>query len=73
MWAVMLTAIGLTATGVTPWRIIPAAVAAGLVGSSALLASGMVSFLAVMVMLVVFGRRSSLPAALGLPYERGAR
>ncbi|MCP4381973.1 MAG: ABC transporter permease, partial [Hyphomicrobiales bacterium] len=33
----------------------------------------MIPFLAVMVMLVVFGRRSSLPAALGLPYERGAR
>ncbi|MDQ0317404.1 putative B6 ABC transporter permease subunit 1 [Amorphus orientalis] len=33
----------------------------------------MIPFLAVMVMLVAFGRRSSLPAALGLPYERGAR
>ncbi|MCB1499099.1 MAG: ABC transporter permease [Bauldia sp.] len=33
----------------------------------------MIPFLAVMVMLVVFGRRSSLPAALGLPYVRGAR
>jgi general nucleoside transport system permease protein len=33
----------------------------------------MIPFLAVMVMLVIFGRRSSLPAALGLPYVRGAR
>ena len=33
----------------------------------------MIPFLAVMAMLVAFGRRSSLPAALGLPYERGAR
>ena len=33
----------------------------------------MIPFLAVMIMLVIFGRRSSLPAALGLPYERGAR
>jgi len=33
----------------------------------------MIPFLAVMGMLVAFGRRSSLPAALGLPYERGAR
>lgn len=30
-------------------------------------------FLAVMAMLVLFGRRASLPAALGIPYERGAR
>jgi general nucleoside transport system permease protein len=33
----------------------------------------MLPFVAVMVMLVLFGRKSSLPAALGLPYERGAR
>ncbi|MFK5979428.1 MAG: ABC transporter permease [Rhizobiaceae bacterium] len=33
----------------------------------------MVPFLAVMVMLVIFGRQASLPAALGIPYERGAR
>lgn len=33
----------------------------------------MIPFLAVMVMLVIFGRKSTLPAALGLPYERGSR
>ncbi|MBZ9674384.1 putative B6 ABC transporter permease subunit 1 [Mesorhizobium sp. ES1-1] len=33
----------------------------------------MLPFLAVMIMLVLFGRRESLPAALGIPYERGAR
>lgn len=33
----------------------------------------MLPFVAVMVVLVVFGRRASLPAALGLPYVRGAR
>lgn len=33
----------------------------------------MLPFLAVMLMLVLFGRRASLPAALGLPYERGER
>ena len=33
----------------------------------------MIPYLAVLGMLVIFGRRSSLPAALGLPYERGAR
>ncbi len=33
----------------------------------------MLPFMAVMAMLVLFGRKSSLPAALGLPYERGAR
>jgi general nucleoside transport system permease protein len=33
----------------------------------------MLPFLAVMIMLVLFGRKASLPAALGLPYERGAR
>ncbi len=33
----------------------------------------MLPFLAVMTMLVLFGRRASLPAALGIPYERGAR
>jgi general nucleoside transport system permease protein len=33
----------------------------------------MLPFLAVMVMLVLFGRRASLPAALGIPYQRGAR
>ena len=33
----------------------------------------MLPFLAVMAMLVLFGRRASLPAALGIPYERGAR
>jgi simple sugar transport system permease protein len=33
----------------------------------------MLPFMAVMAMLVLFGRRASLPAALGIPYERGAR
>lgn len=33
----------------------------------------MLPFLAVMIMLVLFGRQASLPAALGIPYERGAR
>jgi len=33
----------------------------------------MIPFLAVMLMLVAFGRRASLPAALGIPYQRGAR
>jgi simple sugar transport system permease protein len=33
----------------------------------------MLPFLAVMLMLVLFGRRASLPAALGIPYERGRR
>ncbi|WP_280821833.1 ABC transporter permease [Pseudaminobacter soli (ex Li et al. 2025)] len=33
----------------------------------------MLPFLAVIIMLVLFGRKASLPAALGLPYERGAR
>jgi simple sugar transport system permease protein len=33
----------------------------------------MIPFLAVMVMLVIFGRRASLPAALAIPYQRGAR
>jgi simple sugar transport system permease protein len=33
----------------------------------------MLPFLAVMTMLVLFGRRASLPASLGIPYERGAR
>lgn len=33
----------------------------------------MLPFAAVMVMLVLLGRRASLPAALGVPYERGAR
>ncbi|MDI6024785.1 ABC transporter permease [Corticibacterium sp. UT-5YL-CI-8] len=33
----------------------------------------MLPFLAVMAMLVLFGRRAGLPAALGIPYERGAR
>lgn len=33
----------------------------------------MLPFLAVMIMLIMFGRRGSLPAALGIPYERGAR
>lgn len=33
----------------------------------------MLPFLAVMAMLILFGRRASLPAALGVPYERGAR
>ena len=33
----------------------------------------MVPFAAVMVVLVVFGRRARLPAALGLPYVRGER
>ncbi|MBA3519596.1 MAG: ABC transporter permease, partial [Rhizobiales bacterium] len=30
-------------------------------------------FAAVMIVLVIFGRRASLPAALGQAYERGAR
>ncbi len=33
----------------------------------------MLPFLAVMIMLVLFGRRASLPAALGIQYERDAR
>jgi len=33
----------------------------------------MLPFAMVMLVLVLFGRRSSLPAALGLPYVRGAR
>ena len=33
----------------------------------------MLPFAAVMAVLVLFGRRASLPAALGLPYVRGAR
>jgi len=33
----------------------------------------MLPFAAVMAVLIIFGRRASLPAALGLPYERGAR
>lgn len=33
----------------------------------------MLPFLAVMLMLVLFARRAGLPAALGIPYERGAR
>jgi len=33
----------------------------------------MLPFLAVMAMLVLFGRRASLPATLGIPYERGVR
>jgi general nucleoside transport system permease protein len=33
----------------------------------------MLPFMAVMLMLVLVGRRASLPAALGIPYERGAR
>jgi ABC-type uncharacterized transport system permease subunit len=33
----------------------------------------MLPFAAVMAVLVIFGRRASLPAALGLPYVRGAR
>jgi len=33
----------------------------------------MLPFVAVIVVLVIFGRRSYLPAALGLPYVRGAR
>lgn len=33
----------------------------------------MLPFLAVMIMLILFGRKASLPAALGIPYERGAR
>jgi general nucleoside transport system permease protein len=33
----------------------------------------MLPFLTVIVVLVIFGRRSYLPAALGLPYVRGAR
>jgi simple sugar transport system permease protein len=33
----------------------------------------MVPFAAVMIVLVVFGRRARLPAALTLPYVRGER
>ena len=33
----------------------------------------MLPFIAVMTMLMIFGRRASLPAALGLPYQRGVR
>lgn len=33
----------------------------------------MLPFLAVMLMLVLLARRAGLPAALGIPYERGAR
>lgn len=33
----------------------------------------MLPFAAVMAVLVIFGRKASLPAALGLPYVRGAR
>lgn len=33
----------------------------------------MLPFAAVMLVLVIFGRKARLPAALGLPYERGAR
>ena len=33
----------------------------------------MLPFVAVIVVLVIFGRRAYLPAALGLPYVRGAR
>jgi ABC-type uncharacterized transport system permease subunit len=33
----------------------------------------MLPFAAVMAVLVIFGRRASLPAALGIPYFRGAR
>jgi general nucleoside transport system permease protein len=33
----------------------------------------MLPFAAVMLALIVFARRSYLPAALGLPYVRGAR
>lgn len=33
----------------------------------------MLPFIAVMTMLILFGRKASLPAALGLPYQRGMR
>jgi simple sugar transport system permease protein len=33
----------------------------------------MLPFIAVMTMLILFGRKASLPAALGLPYQRGVR
>ena len=33
----------------------------------------MLPFIAVMLVLLIFGRRASLPSALGTPYERGAR
>jgi simple sugar transport system permease protein len=33
----------------------------------------MLPFAMVMVVLVIFGRRAYLPAALGLPYVRGGR
>jgi simple sugar transport system permease protein len=33
----------------------------------------MLPFILVLVVLVVFGRRAYLPAALALPYERGTR
>ncbi|GAF94315.1 unnamed protein product, partial [marine sediment metagenome] len=51
MWAVMLTTVALAVTGVIPWWVIPAAIGAGLVGASALLAEGLVNFLAVLVVL----------------------
>jgi simple sugar transport system permease protein len=33
----------------------------------------MLPFATVMIVLVIFGRRASLPAALGVPYVRGER
>jgi general nucleoside transport system permease protein len=33
----------------------------------------MLPFAVIMIVLVIYGRRARLPAALGLPYERGAR
>jgi simple sugar transport system permease protein len=33
----------------------------------------MLPFASVMVVLIIFARQSRLPAALGLPYHRGAR
>ena len=33
----------------------------------------MIPFAMVMIVLVLFARRAHLPAALGLPYQRGAR
>jgi simple sugar transport system permease protein len=33
----------------------------------------MLPFTLIIVVLALFGRRAGLPAALGLPYQRGAR
>jgi simple sugar transport system permease protein len=33
----------------------------------------MLPFIVILAVLIVFGRRAYLPAALALPYERGSR